>query len=128
MGTHILNSASIYFDFNAPIKTKSTYNTIAWSAGVPTTPTATGGGNAFTIYPNPANNTFNAIINSSAGGGYSMRVTDVAGKTELNKTLSLIKGSQTVTVDVSRLSAGVYFVTLIGNDGNAETQKLVIMK
>jgi len=128
MGTHILNSASIYFDFNAPIKTKSTYNTIAWGVGVPNTTTATISSNAFTVYPNPANNTFNAIINSDAGGDYSLRVTDVAGKTEISKTLNLIKGAQTLAVDVSNLSAGVYFVTLVSNDGKADTQKLVIMK
>jgi len=128
MGTHILNSASIYFDFNAPIKTKSTYNTIAWAEGVPNTTATTTGTNAFTVYPNPANNTFNAIINSNAGGDYSLKVTDVAGKTEISKTLSLVKGSQTVTVDVARLSAGVYFVTLVSSDSNLETQKLVIIK
>ena len=128
MGTHILNSASIYFDFNAPIKTKSTYNTIAWGAGVQNTAAAASANNAFTVYPNPANNTFNALINGNEAGSYGLKITDVAGKTEIGKTLNIVKGSQTITVDVNHLSAGVYFVTLAGSDGKLETQKLVIIK
>ena len=128
LGTRIQNSASIYFDFNAPIKTNKTRNTIAWSAGVQNTAAATSGTDAFTVYPNPANNTFNAIINSNEAGSYGLKITDVAGKTEISKTLNIVKGSQTITVDVNHLSAGVYFVTLAGSDGKLETQKLVIIK
>ena len=128
MGTHILNSASIYFDFNAPIKTKSTYNTIAWGAGVQNTAAAASANNAFTVYPNPANNTFNALINSNEAGNYTLQVSDVTGKTEISKNLHLIKGTQTITVDVNYLTSGIYFVALIGTSGKVETQKLVIIK
>ena len=128
VGSQIQNRASIYFDFNAPIMTKRTLNTIGWPAGIQ----SFGGGNAyensFTIYPNPADNTFNANINSVAGGTYSLKICDVTGKIEITKTLSLQKGSQTVTVDVNHLASGVYFVSLSSNNENTQTQKLVIMK
>ena len=127
VGTQIKNRASIYFDFNAPIMTNYTLNTIGWPTKVPTTPGAAGF-NTFTIYPNPASNTFNATIDLSTSGAYDMKVCDVTGKTEISKTLALQKGAQNVTVDVSRLSPGVYFVTLNGNDNKQQTQKLVIMK
>ena len=126
-GTQIKNRASIYFDFNAPILTNYTLNTIGFPSGVPTTPAATGY-NTFTIYPNPTTNSFNAIIELTAGGTYNLKVCDITGKTELSKTLTLQTGSQTIAVDASHLTPGVYFVTLNGNDNKAQTQKLVIMK
>ena len=128
LGTRIHNSASIYFDFNPPIKTNKTRNTIGWSVGVQNTTPAITGNNAFTVYPNPANSTFNAVINSNEAGSYSLKISDVAGKTEISKTLNLTKGSQTITVDVNQLASGVYFVTLAGSNGKTETQKLVIIK
>jgi uncharacterized repeat protein (TIGR01451 family) len=128
-GTQIKNRASIYFDFNAPVMTNQTLNTIGWPENVPNTPATTANANnAFTIYPNPAQNTFNALINLSNGGAYSLKVADVTGKTEISKTLSLTKGSQAVTVDASHLAPGIYLVTLTGSDNIPQTQKLVIMK
>ena len=128
LGTRIHNSASIYFDFNAPIKTNKTRNTIGWSVGVQNISAAATANDAFTVYPNPANNTFNAVINSNEAGTYGLKISDVAGRLHINKTLTITKGSQTIPVDVNQLSAGIYFVTLTGADGKEETQKLVIMK
>jgi hypothetical protein len=127
LGTHIYNSASIYFDFNAPIRTKQTLNTIAWGAGVQNTTAATTN-NSFTIYPNPANNSFNAILDLTAGGTYNLNISDVTGKTEISKVLNLQKGNQSVTIDAGQLAPGVYFVTFSGSDSKAQTQKLVIIK
>ena len=128
LGTQIKNRGSIYFDFNAPILTNQTLNTIGWPEHTPTVAAPASGNNTFTIYPNPAQNTFNAIINMDNSGNYSLTVCDVTGKTEISKKLSLQKGSQNITVDAGRLSPGVYFVTLKGDDNFTQTQKLVILK
>ena len=56
-----------------------------------------------------------------------MKVMDITGKMLVNSAISLVAGKQTVPVDISRLTPGMYFVVL-NNAGKAETQKLVIMK
>ena len=125
-GTQFKNRAAIYFDYNKPIYTNTTLNTLGWAASVPNVNTAEKG-SSFTLFPNPADNSFNAIINNDADGHYHLRVTDIAGRTMVNKPLFLQKGVQTITVDASLLSSGVYFVTLSGED-KVQTQKLVILK
>ena len=123
-GTQIHNKASIYFDYNDPIVTNATLNTIGSSVSVPGLSQT---GASFSVYPNPANNTCYAVINSDIAGNADMKVVDITGKLLINRTLSIIAGNQTVPVDVSRLTPGVYFMT-INNGGKAETQKLVILK
>ncbi len=125
MGTTFKNSASIYFDFNAPVLTNTTLNTLGNPAGIHNV--APGVYNSFSIYPNPANQTFNAIISSEDAGTANMNVSDITGKTMISKTLTLQKGEQTIATDVSSLAPGMYFVSFNEN-GNTQTAKLVIMK
>ena len=126
LGTQFTNRASIYFDYNEPILTNTTKNTIA-------TPSHDGVANivnqygSFVIYPNPASQSFNAVINSDAGATAEMILCDVTGKVLMNKNLDLKKGTQTISTDASQLAPGLYFVTLNEN-GKTATQKLVIMK
>ena len=128
VGNQIRNSASIYFDFNAPVKTNTTLNTIGTSATTKThSVPEVQGVNSFTIYPNPANRTFNAIINSIDATDGNMSIADVTGKVLMNKTIALQKGPQTITTDASQLSPGIYFVSF-NEHGKMQTQKLVIMR
>ncbi len=126
IGTRIKNTAAIYFDYNKPVYTNTTLNTIGWPQSLPTVneaPATT----AFTLYPNPADNTFNVLTNNETEGTYNLRVTDITGKTMINRSLHLEKGNQTINVDAATLSSGIYFVTLT-NNGQGHTQKLVIIK
>jgi uncharacterized repeat protein (TIGR01451 family) len=124
VGSQIRNTASIYFDYNAPIKTNGTLNTIATN-GIANTPQATYG--SFALYPNPANNSFNTVINAEADGNATMLVADITGKMLITKTVALVRGAQTIATDASQLAPGIYLVSL-NHDGKTETQKLVIMK
>ena len=127
IGTQFRNSASIYFDYNKPVKTNTTLNTlgsvfVAGVDNVSVVPHAT-----FLVYPNPASTTFTAQINNEDAGNGTLRIAEVSGKELLNKTISLLKGSQNITTDVSTLAPGLYFVSFDSN-GKTQTQKLVIMK
>ena len=124
IGSTFQNSASIYFDYNAPIKTNKTLNTLGSSTGITPVPASQG---SFLIYPNPAQKTFNAVINSNGTGTADLQVADVAGRVLISKTITLQNGAQTINVDASQMAPGVYFVTCIQN-GASQTQKLVIMK
>jgi uncharacterized repeat protein (TIGR01451 family) len=129
IGTQFKNRASIYFDYNAPIVTNTTVNTLGSVAPAPSAVSNVSLSNAgsFTVCPNPASLSFNAIINSDNGGAAIIKVSDVTGKQMMIKQVAVQKGAQTIHVDAAQLAAGVYFVTLHQN-GATHTQKLVIMK
>ena len=76
--------------------------------------------NEFTIYPNPAKTFINLKVSWLIGSG-SIVVTDLYGKQLRLQTLSM--GDN--TVDISNLSKGYYFVSIITNEGKT-TKKLVI--
>ncbi len=128
VGSTFKNKASIYFDYNAPVVTNSTMNTLGSTlASLGTSTVPENGINAFTVYPNPASQTFSAIITSDAAGSAELNVLDITGKTIISKTLELQSGNQSIATDVTNLTPGMYFVSLIHN-GQTQTQKLVIMK
>ena len=81
----------------------------------------------FEIYPNPASQTFNAVINSDEAGDANVNLSDITGKVMMSKTITIQKGAQTITTDASQLAPGIYFVT-VNNHGKVQTQKLVIMR
>ena len=126
-GTQIKNRASIYFDFNTPVVTNKTLNTIATPAAVAAISSAKGS-DAFSLMPNPAKNIFTVDVDIDAEGTYGLKVCDITGKTKLSKTLSLQKGKQQIPVDAQILPPGIYFVTLTSSDNSSWTQKLVILK
>ncbi len=128
VGTAFRNRASIYFDYNEPVMTNTTLNTLSSSgANNHVNNTTITAANSFTIYPNPAENNFSAVVSSEIAANAEMRIADITGRTMLIKAVSLQKGSQTIPVDASNLSSGTYIVTL--NTGSSvQTQKLVIMK
>jgi uncharacterized repeat protein (TIGR01451 family) len=125
IGTQFRNSASIYFDYNAPILTNQTLNTLWFPESVQQV-----GGNAystFNIYPNPATDICYAQLNSDAAGSAEIRIIDITGKSVLHQTITLQKGAQNVQIDATSFGPGMYFVTIYGM-GETQTQKLVILK
>ncbi len=129
VGAQIRNRASIYFDYNEPVVTNTTLNTLSTSGGGinnVNNVTATSA-NSFTIYPNPTNSAFSAVIASEMANTATMNITDITGRTLITKQIELQKGTQTVPVDVNKLSAGTYLVTF-HNGSITQTQKLVVIK
>jgi hypothetical protein len=74
-------------------------------------------GNQVSIYPNPFNNNVGIKINTSAGdiSDWNLQVIDMLGRTIYNK-LSLNYDNE---IDLSNLSNGVYFLTVINQTGQA---------
>ena len=125
--SQIRNRASIYFDYNAPVMTNQTLNTIGASTTSVANNTAVEAARSFAIYPNPANMSFYSVINSTSATAAEMTISDVTGKVQASKTVELQKGANTISTSISTLAPGVYFVTL-NNSGKTETQKLVVIK
>ena len=122
-GTQFKNSAAIFFDFNAPIITNTTVNTLV--EYVDTENTATVKQNSFVLYPNPATQTLTIYINSEkAIPNTTLNVLDMYGRIVLNQRLSLPKDSEIINLDITSLPASVYFVQFDANSQTA-TQKFV---
>ena len=125
LGTQFKNSASIYFDYNTPIKTNQTLNTLGTVLSVENNVAAKTG--SFNVFPNPAGNTFNAVINSEIAGQAVMNVSDISGKTLITKNIIVAKGTQTIAMNINQLTPGMYLVNFTQN-GKSQTQKLVVIK
>jgi len=125
-GTQIKNSASIYFDYNAPVKTNTTLNTIDNGSGVKEINQT----EVFdlTVYPNPASQSVSLLINSSeASANAKVKFYNILGSEMLAQTVKLTAGKNVLTADVSSLAAGMYFVE-ITEGTNSIMKKLSVVK
>jgi len=115
LGSVIENSAKIYFDFNAPVLTNTTSTTVALLGTSGYTKAA------FRMYPNPVDQMV-TLESSDRSVLTSLQIYNVVGQvvhTQRNEALSKL-----VTVDVSHLPSGTYFVELLSDMGKS-TQKII---
>lgn len=119
-GTVIENSASIYFDFNAPIKTNTTETTILITGMADPAPAISLG-----LYPNPATGRVTLYMEGQEPGSMDIQVTDLSGKVHLQQSVQALSNTEEVDLNVQALSRGVYCVTL-QQGGHRITRKLVL--
>ena len=107
-GTQIENEASIYFDFNAPILTNATVNTIEVIVGTGHTYF-----NPITVYPNPGRDRvkFTWSKNSPHPGDYVLTLRDLMGKTVKQKRSE----EALIEVDTQDLATGSYIYEIREN-------------
>ncbi len=120
VGTVINNTAYIYFDFNAPVVTNTTTNTLALISDVSDIGHRTPDIN---IYPNPANTNVTLQLDKTFTGG-TVTVSDVTGR----KMAAVELTTNYYLLSTETFATGVYFVTVTGRDGRSATRKLVIQK
>jgi hypothetical protein len=102
IGTEIVNTASIYFDFNSPIVTNTTLNTILHDDFAP----AVSNEFSFSIYPNPTENQL--TVSSRQLSGATISITDILGRELHNEILN----QPLQTINLESFSSGVYFISL----------------
>jgi len=64
------------------------------------------------VYPNPVHATATVVFTTNIAGKYTVRVTDMGGKTIKTLTLSFVSGANLVSVDMSGYNSGNYLVTV----------------
>ncbi|MES2591621.1 MAG: T9SS type A sorting domain-containing protein [Bacteroidota bacterium] len=116
-GTEIENTGHIYFDYNDPIVTNTTLNTIEMPSSVKTFEKST----VVRVYPNPAKESVTVFSNSNAAG--TITVTDVLGK----MVKEVKTNSEKTVVNTADLQNGVYFIRLT-QDNMSKTEKIMITK
>jgi len=120
-GTQIKNKADIYFDYNTPIVTNTTINTLVSSVGIEEVASSS---DNVKVYPNPfsVNTTF-LIQSDKMSETYSFEMVDVLGK--------VVKAMQQISTkefQISRngLQNGVYFYKIRSAECIVGIGKLVI--
>ncbi len=113
----IKNTAYIYFDFNAPIVTNTTLNSILDIA----TSIAEEKESIVSVYPNPTNGLFTIELNTKEK--QNLQLFDMAGNIVLSQTIENGKAN----IDANYLAAGIYNISIKGNT-SVINQKLVIVK
>jgi len=105
-GTEIQNKANIFFDFNSPVTTNTTLNTI--STTVATYPKCCV--DEVLIYPNPARD----ILNIKSKSMKAVKIYDISGRLLIyEKTLSETENK----ISTQMLAHGIYLIELIKQNG-----------
>jgi hypothetical protein len=116
-GDIIPNTASIYFDYNPPIVT-NTFNTELFDTLGNTTFNA----NSISMYPNPTSNLVTITNTNSAEKVSKVTIYDITGK----RIYSLNNSLDTIKIDVSVFSKGMYLVELSSGSSSKVTKKLIL--
>lgn len=123
-GTVITNTADIYFDFNDPITTNTTWHTI----GRPGCYFENDTKNDFNFFPNPVNEeNITVTVNIVREGNYQLVITNIAGKEVYriaSKDNKIGKYQHNVKLP-GQMRAGVYFITLQTPKNNL-SRKLIL--
>lgn len=116
-GTKIKNAAAIFFDYNAPVMTNRTLNTISSTDGY----TVNKEDHGISVYPNPVSGILYVNTGESAKPK-SLRISDISGRiVETGNT----KENEVQEVDVKCLANGIYFIELIRAGGEKAVCRFV---
>ena len=104
-GTEIENTAYIYFDWNAPIITNTTYNFNNWTEGI-----SEGNAQNIHVYPNPTNESITIV----SEGNFSYQLVDLSGRTVAHG-----EGMNSEKVNIANAASGIYQLTVTSTAGQS---------
>lgn len=125
-GTQFKNTAAIYFDYNAPVITNTTLNTLN-DVFASIEEKSKIDNSDVVLYPNPATDNLNIIINAKASNNGQVNILDITGKVLSSQDINLENGKNVINQNTNDLSSGIYFVQVKCNESFV-TKKLVVIK
>ena len=124
--TGIRNSASIYFDFNPPIKTNATNNVVVSTLPQITRTESVQTNQRFNVFPNPFYNRF--YIQTISPGhdldAYRLQLWNSQGQLILTRKLS----GKIASIDLPDQAAGLYFYVLIDQHAGRVENGILVRK
>jgi uncharacterized repeat protein (TIGR01451 family) len=127
VGTQLKNKAAIYFDYNDPIITNTTLNTIASTIPTSIKEYRSSLTDGLVLFPNPATHAFTLSFESVENTLGELTIIDVSGRAVSHETISVEKGTNLHSNNCSRLQNGIYLVQLKTNTQTI-TKKLIVSK
>lgn len=116
-GTKINNTAAIYFDYNSPIITNTTLNTI----NIPTNiQNVVAGDLSASVYPNPANTELTVLVEKNQT--FSIKMIDMLGRIVYHQTNEQGKA----VIPTHLLQSGMYLVNIKNAQGNELNTKVMV--
>ncbi|MBL7742421.1 MAG: T9SS type A sorting domain-containing protein, partial [Chitinophagaceae bacterium] len=73
------------------------------------------------VFPNPASQLINVIVESPQREDVTLVVMDVSGKTIKQKQVNVETGSNTVPVEIGNLASGSYLVKVLSRSAEGES-------
>jgi hypothetical protein len=127
-GTKIRNKAAIYFDYNEPIITNTTLNTLTEPTTGPVSVSTyeLPDGEAM-LFPNPTNASYTLLLYSEGADKGTLSIFDLSGREVSKKQIELSQGQNAITGDASSLEEGVYIMQLKA-EGLLVNKKLSVRK
>lgn len=75
------------------------------------------------LYPNPAINQVNISLNPASAEPGEIQLYDISGRTIMRKSMD--PGSSLVSLDVSGLGSGIYFIRISSSDGSVSKKVMI---
>jgi uncharacterized repeat protein (TIGR01451 family) len=120
----ITNTASIYFDFNAPVLTTEAITKIDLTTSLYDEI----GGHALNVWPNPVEDAINIQFDLESPSITTIQVYSIDGHIVYNKDLGfLFGGTQNAVINLRELCSGIYIIRL-GTATKSFVRKVVMKK
>ena len=81
--------------------------------------------NSILYYPNPVKDNLNIVFNLEKQAMVEVSVINITGQEIKKYNYSLSEGSNNISMDMSDIKPGIYFVRLNANNGNVANFKIV---
>lgn len=120
IGTPIKNTAYIYFDFNDPVITNTTLNTIAAPVGIME---VSNNDNLWSVYPNPSNGLLHITNTTLTIEESQIQIINAIGQVVYCETMS----TNHKMIDISKYNSGVYFIKM-ASDKNTSVKRIILNK
>jgi hypothetical protein len=129
-GTEFTNEANIYFDYNEPIKTNVTLNTLVDTAtSIINRPNENSLSDLSSVdlFPVPTKGLFTITVHKIVkNDNAKITLIDVMGNVLHSNNIALKEGTTSTSLDISNLAKGTYFVKIQYSDGSFTMKKTIL--
>jgi hypothetical protein len=82
--------------------------------------------NTLDVYPNPATEVLNVVLNFNQASHLTLSLTDVTGRTVISQEMGTVTGEQRIELPVQDLAAGVYNLNVLV--GQQQVQRAIVVE
>lgn len=127
LGTEFTNTANIYFDYNAPITTNTTLNTLVEAVGIDEIASTDAVSVTMELYPVPTSDNLNIrLSNITKNEPANLSIIDLMGNVVMSESLSLSEGTTIISKSLAGLTAGTYLTRVQFDNGSFIVKPIVL--